>query len=750
MNLTKLRYPNDGIIMEDTGERYHTGATIPLPDFAAFAGDHVKSVDGDIYSLNQETGIDVLSAYSELLENEYGLSSMEDGIADGFLVMWYTDCPDPEAAGEMIYMEMDDGMQAEGYFYIIIGESEEELLVTFQYTAGMAMTDNGERYVPNVMVPMPAVKEDAQEKLTIPMLEAFMSDAVKEAHEIDGVAHYRVAPENATALIQYFALMEDYGVYQLDEGEEEYGLPMYLWLEDCDHDVEPKTSSLHGYPTDYYVLVAIDVDGSDFLISVDYADCFDPIDTGDRWDGVSLTPDEIPDEWPFNAALASAPAQPGQPAAAERVLVSEPADASDFAHTYSPDAAFMQDMVTYCAGRLSYDEIDDSSNYMVRNYKGSKSDYQLVKDYVDMLVETNPYLELQHFHEKTYDDTFYSFAIDYTGNVNLGPQTEQTFTDNMCDIMLYGTIERDRLELAVWTPANMELVDLGMRYGGEQADVSIGGESALAGLYRNADGTFETTDGRFWVAPGEAMILRDGFAYTTEATFDRDDEGNRDRIWMRYFYRNETLHFSYPTRSLMAGDVFRLSDFNQESSWLVRDRGILDDEKSLTSYRWDGLFLGANHDGDWMTPINAPSSSFSDATVRVMYMDNEIAVFYIYAEYTTSPLVMEALCAVPLTDELTEDEIDYTTYVGQSISVPYEWTEFGASYELFDWEIISGGDLASLSNTKSKTCILTANKPGLVGLRVTYNYGAKEPDVLTGNPRSVSRTKTQDYTILIK
>jgi len=385
----------------------------------------------------------------------------------------------------------------------------------------------------------------------------------------------------------------------------------------------------------------------------------------------------------------------------------------------------------------------------VRDYKGSEGDLQLVKDYVSMLVSTHPYLTLKDSYWQSYDGTsFFSYAIDYTGNVNMGSQVKQTYADTMCDVMIYGTIERSRMELAVWTPADMELADLGYRYGGGQADVSIGGQSALAGLYKNADGSYETSDGRFRVFPGEAMILRDGQVYTTEATYAKDDD--RDCIWMRYFYRNETLHFSYPPHSLMTGDTFRLKDFLQESSWLVKDRGMFEEEDDLVSYRWNGLFLGANHDGDWITPVNAPTSLFKDATVRVMYMDRELAVFYVYAEYTTAPYTVEALCAVPLQQTVTDSDADYITYAGQLLDVPFEGTHFGASYELFDWEIISGADLASLSNTQSKTCTLRAQKPGFVGLRVTYSYGAKEPDVLTGNMTNASHTKTQDYIIWIK
>lgn len=585
--------------------------------------------------------------------------------------------------------------------------------------------------------------EYVSDEFIIPDFSAYSGSLILRTEEIDGNTAYLVPFGTFSDLLySYIDLLQaEYGFSSLSNGT--VGDVTYLWFEE--HTSIPSMPfsdfGLDGSGCFLFSFSGV-TDGLNVLLYP--SDGIAIADTGERYAPAVMVPLPVVESADGQSDIASSVSS------ADSVLVAEAMDASDFGYTYTADTAFMQDLVTYCCDRLSYDKISNTNNYMVRDYQGGKEDYQLVKDYVNMLVETNPYLELQHVHEKEYDDVFFSFAIDYTGNVNMGPKIEQTYTDNQCNIMLYGSIHRSKLELSVWTPANMELTDLGLRWEGGQADVSFGGPSASAGLYRNADGSFETTDGRFRVAPGEAMILRDGEVFTTEATYNRNDKTDRDLIWMRYFHQEETLHLSYPAHSLHSGDLLWLRDVNRENSWLLKDGGVFEAEKDFTSSRWDGPFLGANHAGSWITPVNAPSSSFTDAAVRVMYMDGDVAVFYLYAEYTTAPFTMEALCAVPLVDRLTEDEIDYTTSVGQALNLSYEWTEFGASFNQYSWEIISGSDLATLSDTQSKTCTLHAGKPGLVGVRVTYNYGTTEPNVLTGNPSHVSRTKTHDYIIKIK
>ena len=445
---------------------------------------------------------------------------------------------------------------------------------------------------------------------------------------------------------------------------------------------------------------------------------------------------------------------PAEPEAeAEGVLLAEAMDAGAMQTAVTADNALIQDMVPYLDGAyFRYDSLSDSGNHNVRSFSGEKDDFGVIEAYVDMLVESNPYLTLlDSYYEDYGSDEFFSYGINYTGNVKMGGKVEQNFTDNECDVMIYGTIKGSNMKFSVWTPQNMQLTDLGYRYGGGRADTSVGGASALAGLMRLPDGSFQTTDGRLSTKLNEAAILRDGELYTTEATFERDEKAGRDRVWARYFYRNETVHFSYETRSLITGDVLRLADMMNESSWLVGDQGVLDEESDFTSYRWDKPFIGLNHDGDWVTAVNDPDSHYSDATVRVMYADKEVAVYYVYAQFKTAPYEIEALIAVETNAELSpEDQADFTAYAGQMLNVDFSGRQFGARYELFNWEILSGGSLASLSGTKGATCTLHANKPGVVTLRCTYEYGVEEPDVLTGNPRTVNKTKTYDVSVVIK
>lgn len=438
-----------------------------------------------------------------------------------------------------------------------------------------------------------------------------------------------------------------------------------------------------------------------------------------------------------------------------RSLVASPVKADRLEKKPEKDNAFIQDLVDYADGRLEYEALKTSDHHNMRSYSGEKSEYAILQDYVNLLLQKNPYLQLVEKYELNYSTMFFSYGINYTGNVNMGRKINQTHTDNECHMMIYGSIKRSKLEFTIWTPKNLELLDLGYRYGKNgQEDVSIAGESALAGLYALNDGSFETSDGRLKTSINQAMILRDGVEYTTEATFERDRDDELDRIWARYFYRNETIFFSIPLQTMQTGDIFRLQDVQRENSWLLRDNGILDKEGDFTGYNWsDCIFLGVNHGGEWMTPVRNENTPFQDATIRVMYQDEEVAVVYFYIEFSSAPHTLEALCAVSKTGQkgvdTDEADADYVTYVGQKLDVHFGGTEFGATYNLYQWEIISGESLIALSHEKSETCTLEAKRAGTVRLRMTYRYGKKEPDILTGRETTNPRSKTQEYVIII-
>ncbi|MCI7812449.1 MAG: hypothetical protein SO016_12470 [Lachnospiraceae bacterium] len=436
---------------------------------------------------------------------------------------------------------------------------------------------------------------------------------------------------------------------------------------------------------------------------------------------------------------------------ASKTLVSEPMAEDPLSYTITSDSVYIQDPIDFCGSALSYSAISTSGNYNVRNFTGTGADKAVMEAYVKAICDGNYNLRLSQEYEQSYSSSFFSWGLDYTGSGNVSDTVNVTYTDSNCTICIYGTIERDNMKIAVWIPQSMEQVDLGLRYGGANQTVTIAGPSASAGLYKLSDGSFETTDGRLSTSLGYATVLRDGTPYITEATFKRDSQSSRDELWVRDFYRDETLFFCAPQNRLMTGDVYTLKDLIQEASWLNRSRTVLGNADDFDDYTWT-LFFGAGHDGDFITPLLADFNEFEDLTVRVMYWDKNVeAVYYIYAEFNSSPYVIEALCAVDLNGGQAAVHSDgtYSIRIGETLDIGCP-TEFGANYNLFTWEIAEGSSFIEISNTISQTCTVKANRAGTARVKVTYEYGVDEPDVLTGISRNVNRSKTFEYLITIQ
>ncbi|MCM1189697.1 MAG: hypothetical protein NC541_10435 [bacterium] len=360
-------------------------------------------------------------------------------------------------------------------------------------------------------------------------------------------------------------------------------------------------------------------------------------------------------------------------------------------------------------------------------------------------------MELVDEYEQSYGDTFFSWNLNYTGSGNVTASRGATFTDTVSTIEIYGIIKGNKMTAAVWIPQEMEQIDFGLRYGGQNEEIQIAGASAMTGLYKLSDGSFETADGRLSVSPGQAVVIRDGTSYSTDAAFNRDSELGRDELWVGNFYRNEMLFFCAPEDRLLTGDVYTLKDLIQEADWINRNTSLFKSASTFSDYNWT-LFLGMGHDGDFITPLLADYSEFEELTVRVMYWNKNVeAVYYIYAELKSAPYTVEALCAVNLNGGKAAAQVDeqYTMYTGETLELSCP-KAFVPNYELFTWEITDGASLAELSETESPACTVKANKAGTVRVKVTYEYGIDEPDVLTGIPRNTNKTKTYEYLITIQ
>lgn len=436
----------------------------------------------------------------------------------------------------------------------------------------------------------------------------------------------------------------------------------------------------------------------------------------------------------------------GSAVPAKGTLVASAPAGDPLAHTITKDSVCIQDLRDFANATLTVDVPQAASGYQVQPFNGDRSAAALVEEYVKTICSGGYNLKLIDSHYQAFNDGFTSasWAIDYTGTGRVAGTTKSLFNDVECNVTLYYTIDYGRLKGQLWIPASMDIVDLGLRYGGGKESISVAGPSAMAGLYRMPDGSYQTSDGRLSTTPGRATVLRDGISYSVDAQFERN---SKDVLWVRNFYRDEGIYFCTPESRVMTGDIFTLRDMLYNNSWTFRSLNEFD------QFRHDTPFLGLGHNNDFITPrVKQSLNEFDALTVRVMYWEpNAEAVYYIYAELSTTPYTVEALCAVNLTriEGFSGRDDERLVYAGQSIQLDSP-REYGANYELFTWELVEGAGVVELSGTNTAACTVKALRTGTAVVRVNYNYGVDEPDVLTGIKRNADHTQTVDYYIHVQ
>lgn len=420
------------------------------------------------------------------------------------------------------------------------------------------------------------------------------------------------------------------------------------------------------------------------------------------------------------------------------------------AYAVTGGSVYVQDLRDYMGAIMTVKAPSNSTGeYRVFSFEGKRANEDDIRQFVEAICSGAYNLELVDTYYQTYKDNsvFASFAINYTGTGRVSATGKANFSNVECNLSVYYTIERDTLKGQFGIPSTMDIVDLGLRRGGNNDNLSLAGPSAMAGLYRMPDGSYQTTDGRLSTAPGHATVLRDGQRYSAAASFERDSKYNKDILWVRNFYRDEGIYFCTPANRLMTGDIFALRDLYYD---LNQTFTSLD---QFNSYKHDTPFLGLGHDGSFVTPrAKLSTNEFDAVTVRVMYWEPDAAaVYYIYAELSTAPYTVEALCAVSLarSEGFSGKGDERLMYTGQSIQLSSP-REFSPNYELFTWELVEGAGVVELSGTNSSACTVKALRTGTAVVRISYNYGIDEPDVLTGIMRNADRTKTEEYIIYVQ
>lgn len=322
---------------------------------------------------------------------------------------------------------------------------------------------------------------------------------------------------------------------------------------------------------------------------------------------------------------------------------------SQSTQTVTRSSVAIQDPSIYCGTSLTEDSLKISGNYNVYYFSGAAGDKAVLESYVNALCAGNYNLKLAKTFQMVYSaSTQFSWGLDYTGTGAVTEKMEVPNTESSCNICVVGTVDQNGLRAAVWIPQEMTVTDLGLRYGTQTQSAAPAGPSAGAGLYKLADGSFRTTDGRLSTTLGKATVLRDSTKYSTSASFSKDTLLNREELSLGNFYQTETLFFSAPAGQTVSGDLYGRKDLARSEAWLNQSVNPLKSAGDFSKYTWT-LFFGAGHDRDFITPLTGNYNEFKELTVRVMYYaPNQEAVYYLYAEFTSAPYEVEALCAVDL------------------------------------------------------------------------------------------------------
>lgn len=427
--------------------------------------------------------------------------------------------------------------------------------------------------------------------------------------------------------------------------------------------------------------------------------------------------------------LTKAPAASPSPAAP--VTVSSPMDFSQWQTPPSnalPDLHYWSDRVVGYADEPVLD--GTKANYLDYGCKNQENRV-LFEAYLESL-QNNGYTLVGHYKK---------FGESWGLICDTAPEAEtigQMYTDTPCHVTIYD--DDGIMKFIVST--DLVVCDTGLRSDGFTGDLTPQGPSASAGLVLLPNGSYQTSDGRLTAAIGTAMVLRDGAACTASAEYAKGDTLNIDG-----YYRNESIFFRAKADYMMEGDVFTQREMRQWKQYSKEKDG-----QNLYKYKTNADLSVANN-GEWISPSCASLSSaeMDVCTVRVMYMDDGgDAVFYIYARFFDGePGEVEALCAVATADD--EGAFSGATYLdaGTKTELNYPHREYGSNYHTFDWKIIEGEETISIEAV-GDSCTVSALKTGTAAVTVSYGYSVEEPDVLTGTPRSVSRSKTETWYFIVK
>ena len=402
----------------------------------------------------------------------------------------------------------------------------------------------------------------------------------------------------------------------------------------------------------------------------------------------------------------------------------------DVATAVQPPKNAFQDFASWGMGAVvSADAEQSDSSVQYLDYQASQA---TVDAYIEMLLQNGFTLVDEYFFQYQ-SDPFASWALncDYVpdaGKVEM--QYESSTTCHLC-------ISTYKGDYTFNYSSDLTQYDLGLRKDGSVEKVIVNGPSAGAGLYRSADGVYTTTDGRLSASMNKATIIRDGKKDVCMAK--SEIKNGREWIWVEDYYRNEAICFGVLQDYTMAGDLYQYQDLKREKYY--------NDDKDVYYYKWgDQPIFEMTVDNKFTGPLVTSKNEFEEVTVRVMHYEEGVeAVYYIYAKTKGTPSEIEVLCAVGLNVEEAENDAENAIVlsVGETYTITYNPSTFGALSEVYSWSI-SGGD-GIYADGIGRSCKVTAMKKGTGKVTATCIYTVKAADILTGNPTTEQRSTSKTW-----
>ena len=393
---------------------------------------------------------------------------------------------------------------------------------------------------------------------------------------------------------------------------------------------------------------------------------------------------------------------------------------------------------------VTKDTPDSKKEHSYIDYDVSR---ETVEAYVEML-QNNGFKLVQDYEISYKGETILRWAFLSQNSPNI-PTFKSSYSDGVDCHMVIWSVEDDEYTLQYTN--ELEMMDLGLRIDGKSSDAGPQGISANAGLYRLANGSYQTSDKRLTTKVGQAMVIRDGKSYTGDVRYEIDKED--EELWIENYYKTEGMYFEVDQYSLKTNDILRIKD-------VERERYYTDEKNGIYSYNWNTPMFMMSYNDIWGGPTTI-NSVFEDLTIRVMhYEENGDAVYYIYAKLKgVTPSEVEVLCAVNTknatkkddnkdTGSSYEDE-SVTMNKGETITLKDSRNKFGSDYHVYDWTVEKGANLVEISSVGNK-CTIKAKGKGEVVISSKYSYTKDEPDVLTGITRPSHKSETKRFYITIK